>query len=104
MKVFSEWRSARDGDEKCPSDLFENPTTGYWLPRFINEVRRTDGEPYPPRTINQILAGLQRYMLDNDYCFLIGKIHNSGQFTELVIMSTILYTHKEWVLAYDQLL
>ena len=68
MKVFSEWRSARDGDEKCPSDLFENPTTGYWLPRFINEVRRTDGEPYPPRTINQILAGLQRYMLDNNYC------------------------------------
>ena len=38
LKVFSEWQSARDGDEKCPSDLFENPTAGklnYWLPWFI---------------------------------------------------------------------
>ena len=42
----------------------------YWLPHFITEVRKVDGKPYPPRTIHQILAGLQRHMLDLNYCSL----------------------------------
>ena len=35
-----------------------------WLSRFVAEVRRADGEAYPPRTIHQLLSGLQRSMLD----------------------------------------
>lgn len=30
------------------------------------EVRRQDGQLYPPKTTHQILTGLQRYMLDKD--------------------------------------
>ena len=33
---------------------------------FVAEVWRQDGQPYPPKTIHQILAGLQRYMLDKN--------------------------------------
>ena len=40
----------------------------FWVPRFINEVGRADGDPYPPRTIHQLLAGLQRSMLDHNNC------------------------------------
>ena len=71
-RVFAEWRASRDDEEVCPPDLLENPNIkklNFWIPRFINEVRCIDGKPYPPRTINQILAGLQRHLLDNDYCF-----------------------------------
>ena len=71
VKVFNEWRCAREGLKKCPENLFQSPVPedlNYWLPRFINEVRKSDGDPYPPRSIHQILAGLQRHMLDLNYC------------------------------------
>ena len=34
----------------------------YWLQRFVYEIRRKDGKPYPPDTLTQITAGLQRYL------------------------------------------
>ena len=63
MKVFQEWKYSRstDDDGECPSDLFEvgdADNLNFWVPQFINEVRRADGDPYPPRTIHQLLAGL----------------------------------------------
>ena len=71
MKVFQEWKYSRstDDDGECPSDLFEvgDPDNlNFWVPQFINEVRRADGDPYPPRTIHQLLAGLQCSMLDHN--------------------------------------
>ena len=71
MKVFQEWKYSRstDDDRECPSDLFEvgDPDNlNFWVPRFINKVRRADGDPYPPRTIHQLLAGLQCSMLDHN--------------------------------------
>ena len=45
----------------------ENPNvfkSNYWLTRIVAEVRRQDGKPYPPKTIHQLLAALQRKMLD----------------------------------------
>ena len=37
-----------------------------WIPRFVTEVRNKKGEPYPPRSIHLLLAGLQRYMFDKN--------------------------------------
>lgn len=74
--VFNDWRAARgsgSSDEVCPANLFEcvnKDELNYWLPRFINEVRRQDGEFYPPRSIHQNLAGLQQHMLDYNYMAL----------------------------------
>ena len=73
VNVFKEWKAARkyeDGDKKCPDNLFDIATSdelNYWLPRFVNEVRKADGLPYPPRSIQLILAGLQRHMLDINF-------------------------------------
>ena len=70
FKVFLDWRAERNSteeEEQCPRDLFDNPSVSiinYWLCRFVTEVRRQDGNPYPPKTIQQLLAGLQRKMLD----------------------------------------
>ena len=44
----------------------ENPVAedlNYWLARFVAEVRNQGGKPYTPRSIHQILCGLQRHML-----------------------------------------
>jgi hypothetical protein len=49
--------------------MLDNPAVvmiTYWLSRFVAEVRKGDGSPYPPRTINLIQAGLQRYVLEKN--------------------------------------
>ena len=68
VKVFEEWRLARKevtcDSEHCP-DLLSNLTAealNHWIPKFIVEARNVDGSPYPPRSIKQILAALQRHM------------------------------------------
>ena len=73
LRVLNKWMCSRSitDDGECPSDLLEagDPEKlNFWLPRYINEVRREDGNPYPPRSIHQILVGVQPYMLDNNHC------------------------------------
>ena len=67
-KVFLDWliEGENNTEEQCSQDLLENPNIfrlNYWLTRFVAEVRRQDGKLYPPKTIHQLLAVLQRKML-----------------------------------------
>ena len=39
--------------------VMDNREINYWLARFVHEVRKQDGKPYPPSTMQQIVAGLQ---------------------------------------------
>ena len=65
INVFDEWRAARSKLERCdrcPEDIPSNPrveSLNCWIPRFIVGARKQDGSPYPPKTIHQILAGIQ---------------------------------------------
>ena len=66
VRVFRSWCDERNKrvEEQCPETLLEEPTVdnlNYWLSRFVVEVSREDGKPYPPTSINNILAGLYRY-------------------------------------------
>ncbi len=72
--VFEEWRTNRnlatkDSAEQCPTNLLEQPTSeslNHWLARFVTETRREDGKPYPPSSINGLLAGLYRKCREYD--------------------------------------
>ena len=47
----------------CRSNLLQCPvqvSLNYWLSRFVVEARREDGQPYPPTSISNLLAGLYR--------------------------------------------
>ena len=33
-----------------------------WLARFVAQVRRADGKPYPPKSIHQLICGILRHM------------------------------------------
>ena len=52
-KIFLDWRAERNKnteEDVCPEDLFDKPDPGklnYWLLRFVSEVRRQNGKPYP---------------------------------------------------------
>ena len=65
VRVFQSWREQRNKHvtEQCPEKLLEKPTVellNYWLSRFVVEVCCEDEKPYPPASINNILAGLYR--------------------------------------------
>ncbi len=38
----------------------------YWLSRFVSELRKKDGDQYPPRSIHLILSGIQRCLLEKN--------------------------------------
>ena len=58
-------RNSKENLEPVPFDLFEcsDPELlNKHFARFIVEVRKTNGENYPPATLYQLLSGLLRYM------------------------------------------
>ena len=66
--VFEEWVLERNvsAEEQCPVDLVQKPDPKllhFWLCRFVTEVWKNDGLPYPPRSVH-FLAGLQRTVLE----------------------------------------
>ena len=51
------------------ADILERPNASvlnFWLARFIAEVRRSDGKPYPPKSIHQLICGVLRHMRSVD--------------------------------------
>ena len=74
VKVFEQWRVQRnattDDDGKlCPSNVLDCPKASelnYWLSRFVVEARREDGNPYPARTLSNLVAGLYRHCRESD--------------------------------------
>jgi len=47
-----------------PVDLLviDDESLDYWLSRFVFEVRRQDCKPYPPNSLFNIVAGIQRFL------------------------------------------
>ena len=50
----------------------------FWLAKFVTEVRRTDGKPYPPNSVYQICCGLGRALRAADRSEI--DIFNSANF------------------------
>ena len=46
--------------------LLINSVLNFWLARFVAEVRRSDGKPYPPKSIHQLICGVLRHMCSVD--------------------------------------
>ena len=65
--VFSVWNSWCQARHISQS-LHEMPlqVIDKYLSRFILEARRQDGIPYPPKTLYQLVCGLQRYLRENN--------------------------------------
>ena len=69
-RTFKQWLENRNKlpsiERIYPHDILERAYDADilcgCLQRFVSEARRSDGSPYPPRTIYQILCGLLRYI------------------------------------------
>ena len=66
LNTWDEWTKQRELNED--ERLFGPISIGemsedqirYWVPRFILEVRKKNGDEYPPNTLYQMVCGLQR--------------------------------------------
>ena len=63
-------------NQKCPVEvLFTSDTTGlcHWLSMFMKEVRHDVRQPHTPRSLTQLLPGIQ--------CFTSSKIYTTERFS-----------------------
>ena len=72
VKVWKEWALARNtrllSDKKPFSTTFCELTVSemdFWLSRFILEVRKENGDPYPSNTLYQLICGLQHQLREH---------------------------------------
>ena len=71
----------------CPSNLLECPKLSelnYWLSQFVVEACQENGDPYPARTLSNLLAGLYHHCQECDAVCpsLMNRkdSHQTGQF------------------------
>ena len=68
VKLFTEWSSVRNAcfpETPVPDGILTSPNKEEickWLCKFATEVRKKDGQPYPPKTIHHYLLGIQRHI------------------------------------------
>ena len=72
MRIWNEWSSSRtvtDGSGVVPvtTPLTEiSPTDlAYWMGKFVLEVRKRDGKPYPPKSLYALVCCFKRFFEDN---------------------------------------
>ena len=41
-------------------------TLNYWLSKFVLEMAKSSKYPYPPKTLNQIVCGIRRFMVEKN--------------------------------------
>ena len=71
MSVWSQWSDYRkanliersEGSFVLSTHLIDMPVEAiaFWLTKFVSEVRRGDGQPYPPNTLYQISLSLPMF-------------------------------------------
>ena len=69
LNVWCDWTGHRRSvcpPLDCPPHLYvcTKAQLSHWLSKFVVEVRRKDGKPYPPQSLYQICCGLLRYVRD----------------------------------------
>ena len=63
--------------------VINNREMNYLLTRFMHEVRRQDGKPYPPSIMQQIVAGLQRSV--HEYHSVSGHLTTVNSFRSMTL-------------------
>ena len=65
FQAWSSWRAETSPDDPVPEDLLEKcvpEELDKWLSLYVMETRREDGQPFPSKSIDGLLAGLKWHM------------------------------------------
>ena len=96
VNLFEEWVKERNrlfSNDKVPENILfchDKTLLCKWLCRFVSELRKKDGTPYPPKTLHHYLVGLQRHIRQKDYSSTI-NITSDVEFRPLRNLEDSLY-------------
>ena len=66
VRTFEQWRdfyNSKQNESECPHDILmteDKEALCHWLCIFVMEVRKKSGDPYTPRSLVQLMSGLNR--------------------------------------------
>ena len=98
FNTYQSWAQFRNTQEATLLDLHgpvpidlaavDHVKMDYWLTHFVYEVRKSSGERYPPRSLYNLAASLQRYYKEDrnrpDMCFLDDRDYTFKQFRDVL--------------------
>ena len=69
-KIWNDWSSQRNSSSASGEHVpdianMEITQLQRWMSRFVLEIRKTDGTPYPPESIYHIVCGIMRFVRHN---------------------------------------
>ena len=86
-ECFEQWQESRRARGNPVPEIFQKPydytALSHWLALFVTEVRKIDGERYPPKSIYQLLYGILRFMRKQDAFAPNFLDQKDGRFREL---------------------
>ena len=105
LRNFADWsrqRNTTSTNKPVPENLLTSGSAddlNYWLSLYVVETRNKKGEPYPPRTLYQLLTGLHRHALTiNPHAFnFLDKYNRAFQKLHNVIDNHFKALRKEGV-------
>ncbi|CAH3015010.1 unnamed protein product [Porites evermanni] len=53
-------------------------TLNYWLSKFVQEVAKCSKDPYPPKTLYQIVCSIRRFLVEKNPAFEFNLFSDSS--------------------------
>ena len=64
--VFKEYQLDKVQPLTRPITEMDALTLNYWLFKFVQEVAKCSKDPYPPKTLDHIVCGIRRFMVEKE--------------------------------------
>ena len=71
--VFKEYELDKVQPLTRPITEMDALTLNYWLSKFVQEVAKCSKDPYPPKTLYQIICGIRKFGATRNYWIIENK-------------------------------
>ena len=65
--VFKEYELYKVQPLTRPITEMDPLSLNYWLSKFVQEVTKCSKDPYPPKTLYQIVCSIRRFMVEKSH-------------------------------------
>ena len=77
--VFKEYELHKVQPLTQPITEMDALTFNYWLSKFVQEVAKSSKDPYPPKTLYQIVCGIRRFMVEKNPAIEFNPLDSSDK-------------------------
>ena len=77
--VFKEYELDKVQPLTRPITEMDALTLNYWLSKFVQEVAKCSKDPYPPKTLYQIVCGIRRFMVEKNPAIEFNPLDSSDK-------------------------